>query len=100
MKQALHGLLLTLALSLTAAGAAHAVNVAGFVSHTIPANMVPGQPYTITVTMQNTGTTTWTAAGNYKLASIQPGSNGSPSGIMVPNPVGDPLLPGCIEASL
>ena len=85
MKKAINGLLLTLAL--TAAGAAHAVNVAGFVSHTIPANMVPGQPYTITVTMQNTGTTTWTAAGNYKLASIQPGSNGSPSGIMVPNPV-------------
>jgi len=87
MKQALHGLLLTLALSLTAAGAAHAVNVAGFVSHTIPANMVPGQPYTITVTMQNTGTTTWTAAGNYKLASIASGSNGAPARVVVPSSV-------------
>ncbi|MDB5962293.1 MAG: hypothetical protein JWP59_3587 [Massilia sp.] len=37
------------------------VNDAQFVSQNVPATMVPGQTYPVTVIMQNTGTTTWPA---------------------------------------
>lgn len=42
------------------------VNKAVIVSQSIPAQMVSGQTYPITMIMQNTGNTTWTAAAEYK----------------------------------
>jgi YD repeat-containing protein len=44
-------------------------NDASFVSQTVPATMVPGQAYSVTVTMRNTGASTWTPDGDYQLAS-------------------------------
>ncbi len=44
-------------------------NDAAFVSQTVPATMVPGQTYSVTVTMRNTGASTWTPDGDYQLGS-------------------------------
>ena len=44
-------------------------NDATFVSQTVPATMVPGQTYSVIVTMRNTGTSTWTPDGDYQLGS-------------------------------
>jgi hypothetical protein len=51
------------------------VNNAAFVSQTVPAAMVPGAMYAVSVTMQNTGDTTWTAANNFRLVSHNPYGN-------------------------
>lgn len=47
-------------------------NSAEFVSQIVPATMRAGQPYTVTVKMLNTGTSTWTAANAYFLGSSNP----------------------------
>jgi len=44
-------------------------NDASFVSQTVATTMVPGQTYNVSVTMRNTGTSTWTPDGDYQLAS-------------------------------
>ncbi|MGH9968613.1 MAG: Ig-like domain-containing protein, partial [Pyrinomonadaceae bacterium] len=44
-------------------------NDAAFVSQTVPATMVPGQSYSASLTMRNTGASTWTPDGDYQLAS-------------------------------
>ena len=44
-------------------------NDAAFVSQTVPATMVPGQNYNVSVTMRNTGASTWTPDGDYQLGS-------------------------------
>ena len=54
---------------------ATAGNGARFVSQIVPATMRSGQPYTVTVTMQNTGTTTWTAGTGYRLGVQNPQDN-------------------------
>lgn len=51
------------------------VDGAAFVSQSVPAAMVAGQSYSVSVTMKNTGNTTWTTAANYKLGSQNPGDN-------------------------
>jgi hypothetical protein len=43
------------------------VSTSGF-----PSTMIPGQVATVSVTMKNTGNTTWTAATNYKLGDASP----------------------------
>ena len=48
------------------------VNNSAFVSQTIPTTMTTGQTYPVSVTYQNTGTTTWTAAALYRLVSQDP----------------------------
>jgi hypothetical protein len=51
-------------------------NDAGFVSQSTPAGALKtGQKYNVSVTMRNTGTTTWTAANNYRLGSRNPQDN-------------------------
>ncbi|WP_332856471.1 RHS repeat-associated core domain-containing protein [Duganella sp. S19_KUP01_CR8] len=45
---------------------------ARFIAQNVPATMRAGQPYSVTVQMQNTGTTTWTAAGAYRLGTQNP----------------------------
>ena len=52
-----------------------AANNAQFVSQNVPQTMAAGQTYTVSVTMKNTGTTTWTASGNYRLGSQNPRDN-------------------------
>ncbi|MGD9765261.1 MAG: PQQ-dependent sugar dehydrogenase [Candidatus Binatia bacterium] len=43
---------------------------AAMVSETVPTTMTAGQTYTVSVTMQNTGGITWTAASNYRLGAL------------------------------
>jgi putative Ig domain-containing protein/matrixin/Ig-like domain-containing protein/S-layer family protein len=50
-------------------GTVTATDDAVFVSQSVPTSMAMGQGYSVTVTMQNSGTTTWSAASGYKLAS-------------------------------
>lgn len=46
-----------------------------FVSQSVPSYMTAGQTYNVSVTMQNTGTSTWAAGGSYQLASQKPAGN-------------------------
>jgi len=50
-------------------------NDAGFVSQDVPNPMCIGQTYPVRVTMKNTGSSTWTAAANYRLGSQNPQDN-------------------------
>ena len=50
--------------------AAAVANNAAIVSDTIPATMTAGQSYDVTVTVRNTGTSTWTQANGYKLGAV------------------------------
>jgi Ig-like domain from next to BRCA1 gene len=45
------------------------------VSTSVPAQMVPGQTYTASVRMRNTGVTTWSAASAHRLGSQNPQDN-------------------------
>ena len=56
-------------LAITVAPLVPLVNNAGFVAQTVPATMSPGTVYPVSITMTNTGTTTWTAEELYRLAS-------------------------------
>jgi Concanavalin A-like lectin/glucanases superfamily/Ig-like domain from next to BRCA1 gene len=49
-------------------------NNAAFVTQSVPSTMTAGQSYSVSVSMSNTGTTTWTA-GAYLLGSQNPPSN-------------------------
>lgn len=49
-------------------------NNAVFVSQQVP-KLVPGQKHTVSLTVKNTGTTTWTKEGNFKLISQSPERN-------------------------
>ena len=47
-----------------------------FVRQTVPAPMIAGQRYAVSVTMRNTGMTTWTAAeAQFRLGAINPDDN-------------------------
>ena len=48
---------------------------AAFVSQTVPTTMTAGQQVQVSVTMRNTGTNVWTAAGAYRLGSKNPTDN-------------------------
>lgn len=49
------------------------VNASQFISHTMPASTTPGgTTYPVTVTMRNTGTTTWKSSTGYRLGSLDP----------------------------
>jgi hypothetical protein len=50
-------------------------NKAQFVTQNVPSTMAAGQKYQVSVTMKNTGSTTWTAASNYRLGSQNPQDN-------------------------
>jgi uncharacterized membrane protein len=47
------------------------INIAQFISQSFPDRMQPGEKKTVSITMKNTGSTTWTQAGQYKLGSHQ-----------------------------
>src|SRR5258708_26330246 len=65
------------------------LNNAQFVSQSVPAAMIPGQSYPVSVTMTNTGNTTWSAANLYRLGSQSPQDNSTwgPLRIELPTPV-------------
>ncbi len=48
---------------------------AQFISQSVPASMIAGQTYPVSVQMKNTGTATWTAATAFKLGSQNPQDN-------------------------
>lgn len=51
------------------------VNAARFVSQNVPATMLASRSYSVSVTMQNTGTSTWTSDNLYRLGSQSPQDN-------------------------
>jgi hypothetical protein len=55
-------------------GGGGGINDATFISQSVPASMNAGQTYTASVTMRNSGSTTW-SAGAYKLGSQNPAGN-------------------------
>ena len=69
------GLLITLVF--LGARPALAANNAAFVSQVVPTTLAAGQTSTVSITMQNTGTTTWTQAGHlgHKLGTQNPQDN-------------------------
>jgi aqualysin 1 len=50
-------------------------NQAMFVSQSVPSSMYVSEPYDVSITMKNTGTTTWQAGTNYRLGSQNPQDN-------------------------
>lgn len=63
---------------------------AAFVSQSVTTPMVHGQLYPVTVTMRNTGTSTWTAADGYSLVAQSPPHNATWGVSSVP-------VPGIVE---
>jgi hypothetical protein len=51
-------------------------NNAQYISQSVPSTMVKGQTYPVSVTLENTGTNTWTATSGYRLGSQNPQDNG------------------------
>lgn len=66
-------------------------NGATYVRQSVPTSMVAGQNYSVSVTMRNSGTSTWTAAGNnyHALGSHNPTDNGTfgLSRVLVPSSI-------------
>jgi hypothetical protein len=60
----------TLSKTVTVTGGSQPSNDASIMGDDIPASMIAGQTYTVHVTVQNTGSSTWTAAGGYKLGAV------------------------------
>ncbi len=52
-----------------------AENNAIFVSQNVPSAVLPGQTFTVSITMENTGATTWRDADNHHLGSQSPQDN-------------------------
>ncbi|GAB2864388.1 hypothetical protein GCM10027277_36420 [Pseudoduganella ginsengisoli] len=71
-----------------------APNDAALVSQSVPLTLAPGQNATVSIVMKNTGTNTWTAAGNYKLGSQNPGDNMTFNAGRVLLGAGDSIAPG------
>ena len=46
-----------------------------FVSQSVPTTMSPGATYSATITLRNSGNTTWSSVGQYKLGSQSPRDN-------------------------
>ncbi|HVG22031.1 MAG TPA: NBR1-Ig-like domain-containing protein, partial [Blastocatellia bacterium] len=61
-------------ITVTSAGGGSSDNAA-FVSQFVPTSMTPGQSYTVTITMRNTGTSTWSPSTGYRLGSQNPQDN-------------------------
>jgi len=75
-----------------APGRALGLDNAWVTTYTIPALMARGVGYPVSVTMQNTGDTTWTAAAGYRLATRSPNFAGT--GTLAP---ADRIAPGATK---
>jgi hypothetical protein len=62
------------AVAVTGGGGGGGGNNSQFMSQTVPGTWVPGQTYSVTVSMKNTGTVAW-ATSSYKLGSQSPANN-------------------------
>jgi hypothetical protein len=87
-------LCLVLFLTFVIACSAFAANDAQFINQSVPSSMVAGQVYSVSVTMKNTGTSTWTAVDNYRLGSQNPQDNGNWGAGRVYLSVGESIPPG------
>lgn len=80
-------------------------NDATFVSQVVPSSMLTSHQYSVSVTMHNSGSTTWTHAAGYRLLSYNPSSNKTwgidrmylPSNVSVP-PGGNYTFTGTVTA--
>ncbi len=73
---------------------AQAVNDARFISQQVPSSMAPGQRVQVSLTFENTGTTTWTAAADYKLGAENPRDNRTWGTSRVTLQAGEQVRPG------
>jgi hypothetical protein len=67
---------------------------ATYVSQSVPSSMTAGQSYSVSVTMKNSGGTTWTAASAYRLGAINPYDNTTWGMNRVGLASGDSIAPG------
>jgi RHS repeat-associated protein len=51
------------------------LNNAQFVTQSVPGTMTPGQSYPVSITLQNTGDTIWSAGSQYRLGAQNPHDN-------------------------
>ncbi len=70
------------------------INDASFVSQSVPTVMNPSQTVDVTVTFENTGTTTWTDASGHRLGSQNPQDNSTWGTNRIYLDGGDTILPG------
>jgi len=71
------------------------INASQFIGQAVPASLAPGQSTTVSITMRNTGTTTWTAGGGYKLGTQNPRDNTLwTGGTRIYMPSGTSVAPG------
>jgi hypothetical protein len=71
-----------------------AVNGASVVAVNIPSQLIRGAPASVSVTLHNSGGTTWTAAGGYALGSQDPANNSVWGLSRVPLAAGESIAPG------
>jgi hypothetical protein len=69
-------------------------NHATFVTQTVPAQMTGGRLYPVSITMKNTGSTTWTRDAGYKLGAQNPQDTGRWGVARVELGVGETVPPG------
>jgi hypothetical protein len=69
-------------------------NAAAYVAQTVPSTMTAGTVTAVTVTMRNTGSTTWTEAAQYRLSSRGPRDNTTWGVNRVHLAPGDSIAPG------
>lgn len=67
---------------------------ADMVSSTIPAQMVKGKAYSVTVTVGNTGNVPWSGGDNYMLGAVEGSSAATFSGGGISLPQGATVMPG------
>ena len=67
---------------------------AAFVSQTVPTTMNAGQLQNVSITMRNTGGTTWTTANLYRLGAINPYDNATWGFNRVALAAGESIAPG------
>ncbi|MCB1034610.1 MAG: VCBS repeat-containing protein, partial [Acidobacteria bacterium] len=71
---------------------------AAFVSQGVPALMTAGQSYAVTVSLRNTGTTTWTAAAGYGLGVQNPAGTSRWGVTRVPLGASDSVPPQAVKS--
>jgi hypothetical protein len=72
----------------------YGANNAEFISQSVPARMVSGCTYPVSITMKNTSDAAWTQAGGYKLGSVNPHDNQYWSRTRVALQSADSIAPG------
>lgn len=86
---------LLIALVLSLSSPASGQDASTFITQAVPTTMAPGEVATVSVTMRNSGTSIWTAAGAYKLGTQNPQDNTLWAGFTrVYLNAGDSIAPG------